>query len=306
MIGTIISKYKVETLLNKGINCEIYSGINTETRQKVTIHRINRQLILANVEIKLKIKNDLYTLSQISNPAIEAIYEYVTYEDDLVYISEFVEGVPLNKYLDKTASDKFARLSVLENKFLPKILQGLSAVHSKGICHGHLRPSNILITRNEDVKIINWGLAELSELDKISKNVGVIEYLSPEQIQKRPVDIRSDVYSLGVTLFELITGKKPYSGLASDAEISSKINDESFLLTMGEDENLPEKYAAVIKKATEKFPENRISVGQIISELSTVNVSPNIPEKPNPVPVYQQPPVNVVKQTYTRPPTPKP
>jgi len=303
MIGTIISKYKIDTLLGTGTVGDIFTGTNTETKQKVTIRRIDRQLINSNIEIKLRIKNDLYLLSQISHPGIAQVYEYVTWGDDLYCISEFIEGTPINRYLEKATAGRREYVSMLDGLLMPKILDALQAVHSKGVSHGHLRPANIVVTKEGQPKIINFGFADLSEIDKSAKNAGIIEYLSPEQIQKRPVDTRSDIYSLGIILYELISGKKPYAGISAEGDIAAKIAGGPFQIAEDSIEGLPEKYIVLIKKATEFYPENRINISQFKSEFGAATDITTVYNKPAKQTVYQKPPVT---QPVAPPPPPPP
>ena len=289
MIGKILLQYEIETLTGKVNFGEIYTGINTATHQKVSIRRIDQQLISANIENQIRIKNDLYILSQLSNPVMAAVYQYVLDGNSLFCISEFVEGMPINKHLEKLSAARSAKVSVFETPFINQIVEALNAVHAKGVCHGHLRPDNILVTKNGDLKIMNFGFAPLSELDRNAANTGIIAYLSPEQIQNRPTDTRSDIYTFGVILFKLITGQTPYQSMLSDDEVARKISNEPFPLTLLNTAGILDKYISLIKKATEIYPENRIRIEQMKAELQAINDTAPVVEKPKPQPEQAKP-----------------
>jgi len=252
MIGKTISKYTISTLLGKNNIGEVYTA--SCDQQQVIIRRIDLQWISANIEVKLQLKNDLYLLSQLSIPGMEGVFEYVESGGDLFIIYEFVHGRSLLNFLSGKVHTNTA---VFHHPVVVWIFDTLQAVHDKGLFHGHLRPANILVTAEEKLKILNFGISGLSELGKETPNRGIIEYLSPEQIQKRNVDKRSDIYSLGIQLFELITGVKPYSDLDTEKDISEKICREPFSNVILDNATVPEPFASIIAKATAMDPENR-------------------------------------------------
>lgn len=259
MSGTIILKYRTETLLNSGLLGDVYTGTHIETKEKVIIRCLNFQST-SNIEIKLRIKNDLYLLSQINHPCIAKVYDYSESGGNLFIITEFIQGKSLKKYRVEFP-DFFTQ--IIQEGFYSSLLDIFSMVHGKGIIHAHINPSNILVTPGNKIKAVNFGLSEFSETKienapkKNNENLLAICYSSPEQLQNKVISNKSDIYSLGALLFFLLKGKNPYEGITSGEILIKKILSEPFPLDVRNTEGIPEKYIAIIKKATEKNSEDR-------------------------------------------------
>jgi TonB family protein len=302
MIGKTISKYTINTLLGKNNIGEVY--LASYDQQQVIIRRIDLQSISANIEVKLQLKNDLYLISQLSVPGMEGIFEYVESGNDLFIISEFVHGHSLFSFL---SGKVHTNTSVFHHPVVVEIFNTLQAVHDKGLFHGHLRPANIIVTAEEKLKILNFGISGLSELGNETSNRGIIEYLSPEQIQKRVIDKRSDIYSLGILLFELLTGAKPYADKEIEKDISETICREPFSNVILDNATTPEPFASIIAKATSLEPENRY---QKIDQFRAALYSGEPPKIITPVikeaPPIQNfiPPVQSIVPPIQQPPAP--
>lgn len=303
MIGQIISKYKIEKLLGRNNIGEIYTASNDQ--QQVIIRRLDLQPLVSNVEIKLQLKNDLYSLSQLSVPGMARLYEYVETGSDLFIISEFVQGHSLMSFL---SGKVHTNTTAIQHPLVIAIFDTLQLIHAKGLFHGHLRPANLIVTAENQLKIINFGISGLSELGEEASNIGIIEYLSPDQIQKKVIDKRSDIYSLGILLFELLTGVKPYSDLKSEKEISERICREPFSNVILDNATIPEPYASIIAKATAMDPENRYlmiehfrsalysgeapkAITPIVNKVNPIQTF--IPPVPTPAPPIQKPPTSI-------------
>jgi serine/threonine-protein kinase len=302
MIGKTISKYTINTLLGKNNIGEVYTA--SSDQMQVIIRRINLQSISANIEIKLQLKNDLYSLSQLSVPGMEGVLEYVETGSDLFIISEFVQGRSLLSFLSGKVHTNAA---VFQHPVVVAIFETLQAVHNKGLFHGHLRPANIIVTAEEKLKILNFGISGLSELGSETPNRGIIEYLSPEQIQKRNIDKRTDIYSIGVLLFELITAVKPYADLENEKDVYEKKVSEPFSNVILDNATIPEPFASIIAKATAMDPENRYQkIEQFRAALSSgepPKVGTSSIKEPLPIQNFI-PPVQKIVPPVQQPPAP--
>ena len=210
-----------------------------------------------NSSIKERFKNEAAALSQLQHPGIVSLLDYLESEDGLFLILEYVEGVGLDRYIKESEA-------IEEEKavgMIVQILEGLEYAHSKGIIHRDIKPSNILVTPEGKIKILDFGIAKLLEddksLTKTGTQMGTIFYMSPEQINVEPVDIRTDIYSLGLTFFEMITGKNPYREEDSEFKIARKIISERLPNPRIYQPNISEQYRKAIKKATEKDKDER-------------------------------------------------
>jgi TonB family protein len=282
MIGDLILKYRVESLLSNSLLGDIYTGIHVETKEKVIIRCINFQST-ANIEVRLRLKNNLNLLSQINHPGIAKVYDHTESGSYLFIISEFIQGKSLTKYREDYTN--FFKHIIQEN-FYSGLLDIFSLVHSKGIVHGHIKPSNILITPDDKIKVINFGLSDFSEFKieysgkKSTNSLLAISFSSPEQLQKKSIDQKSDVYSLGVLLFFLITGKNPYQSISDEDDLIKKIITEPFPLDAKNTEGVPEKYIAIIKKATAKYPDDRfLNCEQFKAALNSTSIQLPVEKK---------------------------
>jgi len=187
---------------------DIYSGIDTSLNRKVAIKIIDLNLN-KNKEILEIIKNGIMTQGQINHPNIISVYSFEKINSKYYIIFEYVSGHSLQYILDK----KKRKELVQAIKYIKQILRGLNYAHSLNIVHFDIKPSNILITNSDNVKITDFGIAQLFGMSSKrdgEKWYGTPDYASPEQIQGLSSDFRSDIYSFGITIFYMLTGKLPY------------------------------------------------------------------------------------------------
>lgn len=258
MIGKKILSYEIKSLIGEGGMGNVYLGEHTSIGRKVAIKQLRPELA-KNKEIRSRFKNEASVMAHLQHPGIVALFDYVELDDDLFLIMEYVEGLELTGLLESLT----APLSIDRGKqIMLKVLSAFSYAHKNGVVHRDVKPSNIIISANDDVKVLDFGIAKLVgdsqfNLTKTGTQVGTVYYMSPEQVKAKELDQRSDIYSLGVTFYELLTGFCPYKGTTSEYEVYDKIVREPLLpLT----ETMGDEYAGVwtlIEKATAKDPEDR-------------------------------------------------
>jgi serine/threonine protein kinase len=220
-------------------------------------------------------------MAHLQHPGIVALHDYLEQDDGLYLIMEYVEGIEftdLLKSLDEPLPIDRAK------DIMKKVLSAFAYAHKNNIVHRDVKPSNILLTKSDEVKVLDFGIAKLIggagfNLTKTGTQVGTVYYMSPEQVKAKELDHRSDVYSLGVTFYELLAGFCPYKSMTSEFEIYEKIVREPLLpLT----DTMGEEYAqvwGVIQKATEKEVEDRFqNCEEFIAALET-GVSKSIVQK---------------------------
>lgn len=214
-IGQTIGPYKILSEIGRGGMGTVYlaSRADDEFRRKVAIKLIKRGI--DTDEVVRRFKHERQILAGLSHPNISALYDGGTTENGLPYlVMEFIEGEPLNEYANSRELDIKSRLEI----FL-QICSAVSYAHRSLVIHRDLKPSNILVTADGTPKLLDFGIAKLTELD----NDGVSaeqtidafraltpEYASPEQVRGNPVTTASDIFSLGVILFEFLTGHRPF------------------------------------------------------------------------------------------------
>lgn len=162
-----------------------------------------------NEEIRTRFRNEALILGVLEHPNIVKVYDYIETSNELIIVMEFIDG----KSLDKLLKEEIAPLPYNEaiNLFY-QILDGIDYAHRKGIIHRDIKPSNILIKNDGTIKITDFGIAKLQESSqtRTGTRMGTLFYMSPEQVKgEKSIDLRTDIFSLGVTLFEMLTGKLP-------------------------------------------------------------------------------------------------
>ena len=241
LLGKKLLNYRIEKLLGQGGMGEVYLGVHTEIGRKVAIKVISPHLA-RDPKIQERFKREALILAKLNHPNIVQLYDYwARPEEGLFLIMEYVDGTPLDKYIHRFLRGPVPPYQAIE-LFL-QVLDAFQYAHDNGIIHRDIKPSNILI-RNEDrvVKVLDFGIArimtpdptnassEALTLTQTGTTLGTVLYMSPELLRsKNPSDIdhRSDIYSLGVVLFEMLTGKEIYDrGQLSEFEILIKIASE--------------------------------------------------------------------------------
>jgi TonB family protein len=277
MIGKQLLNYKIVSLIGEGGMGNVYLGEHVSIGRKVAI-KVLRPELARKEEIRSRFKNEAAVMAHLQHPGIVGLIDYLEQDDGLYLIMEYVEGIEftdLLKSLDEPLPIDRAK------DIMKKVLSAFAYAHKNNIVHRDVKPSNILLTKSDEVKVLDFGIAKLIgstefNLTKTGTQVGTVYYMSPEQVKAKELDHRSDVYSLGVTFYELLAGFCPYKSLTSEFEVYEKIVREPLLpLT----EVMGEEYAqvwSVIQKATEKGIDDRFqNCDEFIAALNS-KVKPRV------------------------------
>ena len=258
MIGKTILNYEIKSLIGEGGMGNVYLAEHTQVSRKVAIKVLLPQF-LKNEEIKTRFKNEASTLAHLQHPNIVGLFDYLEDETGMYLIMEYVEGTELSDHIAKVTGP------MPENVALPIMTQVLSAfsyAHGKGIVHRDIKPANILITKEGDVKILDFGIARIlgegnSNLTKTGTQMGTVYYMSPEQVQGKKVDIQSDIYSLGVTFYQMLTGANPYKDFNTEYEVYSRIVKDDLPPASETYPGVPQYLETILNKALQKDPADR-------------------------------------------------
>jgi serine/threonine protein kinase len=283
MINQQLHNYKIISLLGEGGMGDVYLGEHISIKRKVAIKVLKPELV-KNEEIRKRFKNEASMLAHLQHPNIVGLVDYVEQEDGLFLIMEYVDG----QGLDELIKAQHSPISIERaKKLMTQILQAFLYAHKNGIIHRDVKPSNILVTADDQIKVLDFGIAKLvgddqHHLTKTGTQIGTVYYMSPEQVKGKELDHRSDIYSLGVTFYELLSGVCPYRGMTTEYEIYDTIVKEPLLpltQTMGE------TYGAVwsvIEKATKKEVNHRFQdCDEFQIALATSKITPSIEQKVN-------------------------
>ena len=230
MIGNTILHYKISAKLGEGGMGVVYKAEDTKLERTVAL----KFLSLASIgdEEKKRFKREAKAAAALNHANIAHVYAIDESEGHIFIAMEFIEGKSLEEMVGAQNSVPL-RLDDAIN-YATQIAAGLQAAHEKGIVHRDIKSANIMVTDKGVVKIMDFGLAKLtnrSKMTQLGTTLGTIAYMSPEQAQGQKVDHRSDIWSLGVVLYEMISGQMPFKGDYEQAIIYSIQNEDPEPLT---------------------------------------------------------------------------
>ncbi len=266
--STIAARYEVVGLLGKGGMGLVYKAIDTVLDETVAI-KVLRPDLCSNTEMVRRFRSEIKLARRVSHPNVARIHDYGE-DAGLVYISmALLEGVDLKRLLADHPD------GLPPEQALDAVLQaaaGLRAIHDVGIIHRDLKTPNLIRDPSGVVRLMDFGIAKEAMsrqrgLTATGEVMGSPHYMSPEQCQGKPLDIRSDLYALGIVAWELFTGELPFQGKTLVATVFMQIRDEPpFGSPSGS--RIPPKVVPVLRKALAKAPEDRfVSCGEMIEAL---------------------------------------
>ena len=216
-IGQIVKeRYEILQVLGEGGMAFVYKARDTQLERFVAIKTLKPNYVNQETFVD-RFKREAKTAANLNHPNIVQIFDWGI-EEEPYFVMEYIEGETLTSIISKNKT-----ISLSDILFIgAQVSSGLHAAHQKGLVHRDIKPGNIMITPDGKVKVTDFGIVSLqneeSDITKTGSVLGTASYISPEQAQGKPVSIESDLYSLGTVLYELITGKTPFSG---DSPIST-------------------------------------------------------------------------------------
>ncbi len=258
MIGKYILNYQIDEIIERGGMSTVYLGIHKYLKRKVAIKHLSPNLA-TNPENRKRFKNEALQLASFNHPNIVTLYDYIENEYGFFIITEFVEGRNLADYIEEVSGP------MPESKALNIMFQILDAVgdmHSQNIIHRDIKSSNFIINQDNEIKVIDFGIAKSLNFNQniITQNntkIGTTFFMSPQQVQGKVLDRRTDIYSLGIVLFHMLTGQYPYDENMSEYEIHQKIITEPIPDPRDFYVGISDNIYAVVQKATAKNPLQR-------------------------------------------------
>jgi len=271
MIGQTISHYKILEKLGEGGMGEVYLAEDTKLKRKVALKFLPQEFT-KNKDVIERFQREAQAAAALNHPNIVTIYEINQHEDQTYIAMEYVDGQTLKELI----TDHQLPITEIMD-ITTQICEGLSKAHEAGIVHRDIKPHNILIDKENRVKILDFGLAKLkgvSQLTKESSTMGTTHYLSPEQTMGKEVDFRTDIWSMGVILYEMTTGQLPFQGEYEAAIIYEILNVEPRSVQQFRPD-IPVPLINLISQLLQKDPDKRpLSAKQVKENLT----SPSFPE----------------------------
>lgn len=257
MIGKRVKGHEIISLIGEGGMGNVYKAKHSEIGRIVAVKMLHPRY-LSETSLKERFKNEARALAQLQHPNIVTLYDYEESEEGLFLIMEYVEGQELDQYIHKVTGPipEESALGIME-----QVLDAFGYAHSKGIVHRDIKPSNILITKDGKVKVLDFGIAKMVDADrsmtKTGTQMGTVLYMSPEQVEGKSVTHYSDIFSLGVTLHQMVTGHVPYEGINTEFQVYNKIVNEDLPPARSLYPGVTQKFEKAIQKATKKNPADR-------------------------------------------------
>ena len=270
MIGKSILHYKILEKLGEGGMGVVYLAEDTKLKRQVAIKFLPKH-IATNSDERQRFQIEAQAAASLNHPNISHIYAIEEVDDELFIVMEHIDGVELK---EKIVNNQLSIDTVI--KYATQIAEGLQSAHDKGITHRDVKSSNIMVTKDGKVKIMDFGLAKIGaglQLTKEQSRLGTAPYMSPEQISGENVDRRTDIWSYGVVLYEMLTGQLPFKGDYEQAVIYSILNDDPKSNTEIR-EDTPSNLSHIVEKTLQKNPINRYQdTKDLIEELKEVDKS---------------------------------
>ncbi len=261
-----IGKYKITSILGKGAMGIVYKALDPDINREVAIKTIRFDLVSEEgdrEEMMERFMREAQAAGKLTHSNIITIYD-VGREKDMTYIvMQLIEGKSLQKVI--SSGEKISTQEVIQ--LMDQLCKALDYAHDNGIIHRDIKPANILLDKEEKPFIVDFGVARLetSTLTEAGTTLGTPSYMSPEQVMGKKVDRRSDIFSLGSILYELLTGKRAFQAQSITTVIYKIINEEPVALTEVK-KGLPVGFEKIVCKALAKDPNDRY---QTCSELAT-------------------------------------
>lgn len=289
--GQSVGKYHIVEKLGQGGMAIVYKAFDTHLERDVAIKFIRTDLFGSAVIEKMlkRFEREAKTLAKLTHPNIVGIIDYGEYEGVPYLVMEFLPGGTLKQKMGSPIDSSLAAQMLLP------VADALSYAHSKNVIHRDVKPANVLMTANGQPMLSDFGVAHLLESDDLSTltgtgvGIGTPEYMSPEQGLGKKIDGRADVYSLGVILYELITGRKPYSADTPMAVVL-KQSTEPLPRPSSIQANIPDHVDQILFKALAKEAEDRY---QTMEEFESALTKLTAPSTPVPAAAKQTQPPNL-------------
>lgn len=267
----ISERYEIIDKVGSGGMADVYKAKDHRLNRFVAI-KILKQEYSNDAKYVTKFRVEAQSVAGLSHPNIVNVYD-VGDDDGLSYIvMELVEGITLKKFIEKKG-----RLDIKEAVGIGiQIAQGIEVAHENHIIHRDIKPQNIIISKEGKVKVTDFGIAKAATSNTITSNaMGSVHYISPEQARGGYSDEKSDIYSLGVTMYEMLSGRVPFEGESTVTVALAHIQDEAATLNETEPD-IPHSLSRIVQKCMQKKPDMRyMSVAALIADLKRSLAEPD-------------------------------
>lgn len=266
MIGQVISHYKILEKLGEGGMGVVYKAEDTRLERTVALKFLPQHLLTSQQD-KARFVQEAKSASSLNHPNVATVYDIDEADGSMFIAMEFVDGMTLREKMHAISLKQAIEIGI-------QLADGLAAAHERGVIHRDIKPENIMVRRDGIAQIMDFGLAKLrnasSKINRLTKEgstVGTAGYMSPEQVQGQDVDHRSDIFALGVVLYELFTGQLPFKGIHETALLYEIVNVDAAPMSSIKPEIDPTLDAIVLECLVKEPSERYQSVAEVAKEL---------------------------------------
>ena len=268
------NRYDVISLIGVGGMSNVYKAIDTLTGETVAIKFLKHEFF-ENEELVRRFKNESKAISLLDNPNIIKVIDVNINDNEKYIVVEYIDGITLKEYIDNRKVLTWQETV----SFTGTILSAISHAHDNGIIHRDLKPHNIMLLRDGTLKIMDFGIARLSTANQktvTDKAIGSVHYISPEQVRGKNSDGRSDIYSIGIMMYEMLTGVLPFVSDSAVSVAMKQVQETAKKPTEIVD-TIPAGLEQIVLKAIEKQPSFRYqSAQEMLKDLQAFKSNPAI------------------------------
>ena len=262
--GTQLGAYRILAPLGAGGMGEVYRAADTRLGREVAVKVVSERL-MDDPSALARLEREARTVAALSHPNIVALYDFGRENGVVFAVMELLDGEPLERCV---AIEHLSWRRALD--IAVSVADGLASAHGKGLVHRDLKPANVFITRDGLVKLLDFGLAKQDPFRSTLQTgspagaretepgtiLGTVGYMSPEQVRGEPADHRTDIFSLGCVLYEMLTRRRPFGGETPAETLAAILRDQPSELAVA-DRHIPARVDAVVRRCLEKNPDHR-------------------------------------------------
>lgn len=267
-------RYEIKEIIGVGGMAVVYKAFDNQENRVVAV-KILKEEFISNEEFVRRFKNESKAIAMLSHPNIVKVYD-VSFGDLIQYIvMEYIDGITLKEYIEREGSLRWKDAV----HFTIQILKGLQHAHDKGIVHRDVKPQNIMVLPDGTIKVTDFGIARFARSEQrtiTDKAIGSVHYISPEQARGERTDEKTDIYSVGVILYEMLTGRLPFQAESAVSVAIMQLQREPQLPTEING-SIPLGLEQITMHAMQKNPERRYqSASEMLCDLGAFRKDPSI------------------------------
>ena len=290
------NRYRIEKVIGIGGMAIVFKATDLLMRRTVAVKILKDEAAADEQSVK-RFTNESRAVAMLSHPNIVNIYDVSVRENIKYIVMEFVEGITLKSYMQHREVLNLREII----SYTTQILRALDHAHKKGIVHRDIKPQNIMLLKNGVIKVMDFGIAKLPNAETVTmtgKAIGTVCYISPELVSGQKIDSRSDLYSLGVMMYEMATGQLPFTAETPVSVALMQVNDEP-APPRSVNPHIPQGLEQIILRAMEKDPEERYqSAEDMLGHLLKLRENPKIIFRDNKAKKQKQKTQTVVKKSH--------